>query len=66
MPDYFFVGGYFEYLWLLADVAVSAPVAYYGVAVRQSLDAADKSEGVAGEVVFVELPDDVVIRVDFD
>ena len=55
-----------EDLWLLADVAVAAPIADHGVAVGQALNARHEAERLAGQVVFIDPPDDFIVWIDLD
>ena len=66
MPYDFFVGCHLEYLGLLTDVAVSTPVTYNRVAVWKSLDAGYKPKRVTFEVIFIKLPDNLIIRIDLN
>ena len=66
LPDDFLFARHFDDLRLFADVAVAEIDAEDGVAVRETLCAGHEAERIAGEIVFIQFPHDLFLRVEFD
>lgn len=64
-PDDFFVGCDLEELWLLAEMAMAEVFSEEGVAIWQAMAAGHEAKGVAGEVVFIEVPHDFAAGINF-
>lgn len=64
-PDKFFVAGDFEEHGLLADVAVAEVVADERVAVGETLASGGELEGIPGDVLFADFPDDGILFIEF-
>ena len=56
----------FEAMRLLAEVAVPEIIAENRVPIRQTLEAGHQAERVAGQVVLVHFPHDLLVLVEFD
>lgn len=65
-PDDLLVGGDFEEWGAIGYAFVDEPVADYGIAVWEAVDAADPVEFYVGQILLSEMPDDFIVGIDFD
>src|SRR6187551_773645 len=65
-PDNFLVARDFKQMWLLTGVPVSEIIYEDRVAVGQALAARHQSKRVAGQIIFIQLPNHPLSRIEFD